>query len=128
MSPAVRGAYVTLNYVWGSTDSQQNSINPFALPKSVPQVIEDSISVAKMLKFRYIWVDRYCVPQDDEKAKQSQIELMGGLAGISHPMTAPPQGSSNGTRQAGTYSFAPIRAISRQTRLGMAVKRRASVG
>ncbi|KAJ9143261.1 hypothetical protein NKR19_g6912 [Coniochaeta hoffmannii] len=85
-----------------------------------------------MLGFRYIWVDRYCVPQDDEKAKQSQIELMGeiyaasaltiiaaagdgpqyGLVGISRPMTASPQGSSNGAIQASPYSFAPIRALS----------------
>jgi hypothetical protein len=43
----------------------------------VPLLIEDAIEVTKKLGFRYIWIDRYCIPQDNEAEKYSQIQNMG---------------------------------------------------
>ena len=37
------------------------------------------MSVVIELGFRYIWVDRYCIPQNDKKAKDRLIRYMGHI-------------------------------------------------
>ncbi|PQE16326.1 Heterokaryon incompatibility protein [Rutstroemia sp. NJR-2017a WRK4] len=62
-------AYVALSYVWGE-------ISTTDFPSSLgcaPKLILDSIEVTKMLKFRYLWVDRYCIDQSDSTGKHEQI-------------------------------------------------------
>jgi hypothetical protein len=46
------------------------------LPKTLPKLIEDAIMVALRLGYRYLWIDRYCIPQDDEAVKTSLIRNM----------------------------------------------------
>jgi hypothetical protein len=41
--------------------------------KICPKVINDSIEVTLLLKFRYLWVDKYCINQNDAKEKHDQI-------------------------------------------------------
>ncbi|PQE26609.1 hypothetical protein CJF31_00010577 [Rutstroemia sp. NJR-2017a BVV2] len=62
-------AYVALSYVWGgfSTTDFSSSLS------CAPKLILDSIEVTKMLKFRYLWVDRYCIDQSDSTGKHEQI-------------------------------------------------------
>jgi hypothetical protein len=62
--------YMALSYVWGL--GSEVSENPKKLPKTLPNTIKDAIIVAKKLGYRYLWVDRYCIDQenDDEKADQ----------------------------------------------------------
>jgi hypothetical protein len=61
-------AYITLSYVWGSYNVDDNEILPeqhstdrSSLPTRVPQTIEDAIEVTMALGYEYLWVDKYCV-------------------------------------------------------------------
>lgn len=42
----------------------------------MPLVVEDAIKVVKKLGWRYLWVDRYCIPQEDGPEKHSLIYNM----------------------------------------------------
>ncbi|KAI2463358.1 heterokaryon incompatibility protein-domain-containing protein, partial [Annulohypoxylon bovei var. microspora] len=71
--------YVALSYVWGSSqpptkESQNNRSR--SLLDTAPETIKDAAWLAQELGYRYIWIDRYCIPQDDPKAKQDQIQKM----------------------------------------------------
>ncbi|KAK3499047.1 heterokaryon incompatibility protein-domain-containing protein [Neurospora hispaniola] len=83
-SEAVDKAYLTLSYVWGAPSGSTSGIvedkdSVSTLPIRLPRVVEDSIRVVKELGFRYLWVDRYCIPQADKRAKHTQIQLMGTI-------------------------------------------------
>lgn len=67
--------YVTLSYVWGN-DTAEDPESDGRLPAILPRLIEDAINVSSFLGFRYLWIDRYCIPQDDEEAKTFFIRNM----------------------------------------------------
>ena len=46
---------------------------------STPKVIKDAFLVTKKLGYRYLWVDRYCIVQDDAQEKHQQIKNMGSI-------------------------------------------------
>lgn len=70
-----RGArYVTLSYVWGM-DPAEAPVDG-ALPETLPELIQDAIVVALRLGYRYLWIDRCCIPQDDETVRHSLIRNM----------------------------------------------------
>lgn len=69
--------YATLSYVWG--DPVEEEMGPSGLPASLPRTISDAIVVARELGYRYLWVDRYCIPQDDKDARHGQIRMMDEL-------------------------------------------------
>jgi Heterokaryon incompatibility protein (HET) len=71
--------YVTLSYVWGNEPPRVSKIQSGEPLEALEKTIEDSMAVATTLGFRYLWVDRYCIPQNNEKEKDSQIELMGDI-------------------------------------------------
>ena len=96
-SQATEREYVTLSYVWGpnpapvsldivpggngsSTDTTEAN-NEYALPEveDLPNVIRDSLIIVRNLGYRYFWADRYCIPQDDARAKHIQIQNMGKI-------------------------------------------------
>jgi hypothetical protein len=69
--------YVALSYVWGNIPHGQLDENHGL--QQCPQVIEDSIAVVKSLGMRYLWIDRYCIPQKDSSEKQRLIREMGRI-------------------------------------------------
>jgi len=69
--------YVTLSYVWGSPCQEIADFELGHLAR-LPKVIEDAILLVRRLGFRYLWIDRYCIPQD-EKTKLIQIQNMGKI-------------------------------------------------
>ncbi|KAK3492229.1 heterokaryon incompatibility protein-domain-containing protein [Neurospora hispaniola] len=80
--------YVTLSYLWGTAEATGGSVvqsincdgvSVLALPTQIPLVISDAIRVVKQLGYRYLWVDRYCIPQEDGAAKHIQILNMGRI-------------------------------------------------
>ena len=83
--------YLALSYVWGSLPSIGSSYDDGSMPSlesssvrilsesAVPRVINDAISVTRALEFRYLWVDRYCIDQDDQAHKCAQIQQMGSI-------------------------------------------------
>lgn len=74
--PSEEAEFVTLSYVSGVSTTFGNGDNS-ELPVSVPKVTEDAIIVTVKLGFRFLWVDRYCIPLDDDKEKQSQLKKWG---------------------------------------------------
>jgi hypothetical protein len=63
--------YVALSYVWGplTTEIEQ-------LPGTLPATIEDAITVTLELGFQFLWVDRYCINQENEEEAFYQIAQM----------------------------------------------------
>lgn len=56
--------YVTLSYVWGS-EVPEFPDKSGRLPSALPELIQGVIEVVLDLGYRYLWIDRYCVPQHD---------------------------------------------------------------
>ena len=69
--------YVCLSYVWGN-DSIAHEISS-ALSGCLPKTIEDSIWVTLQLGYSYIWIDRYCIDQQNDAEKHRLIMNMGAV-------------------------------------------------
>jgi hypothetical protein len=64
--------YVALSYVWGC-GSAATSITEL---EALPNTIRDAITVTLKLGFRYLWVDRYCIDQENDEEKSDQCGKM----------------------------------------------------
>lgn len=80
--PFHRPRFAALSYRWGITsehnmeqDREGRNVPTNSL-SNVPLTIEDAISVTKGLGLRYLWVDQYCIDQNNSKEKQAQIQKM----------------------------------------------------
>jgi hypothetical protein len=84
--------YVTLSYVWGqdtndfllTTNSPGWARGPsgkayFPLPEDLPATLVDALAVVRTLGFRYLWVDRLCILQDDPTEVHSEIHNMSAI-------------------------------------------------
>ncbi|KAI1741895.1 heterokaryon incompatibility protein-domain-containing protein [Xylaria scruposa] len=78
--------YVALSYVWGESNNEDwltkmninerlETLNIEALPAT----IRDAIVVCEKLGERYLWIDRLCILQDDERDKASQVHSMSSI-------------------------------------------------
>lgn len=80
--------FVALSYMWQSKYSEHDTgqlkrANMHSLEAyngleniSLPDVIADTIALCRALGERYLWVDRFCIVQDDETSKHEQIRAM----------------------------------------------------
>jgi hypothetical protein len=68
--------YVTLSYVWGSPSEPHINDDILSDP---PPTIKDSITVCQKLGYKYLWVDRYCIPQNDVQERHRQVQQMGAI-------------------------------------------------
>jgi hypothetical protein len=69
--------YAALSYVFGPAQlGSHERLVGWKLPENLPQTIEDAIEVTLKLGMQYLWVDRYCIIQDDEDDKSWQIRRM----------------------------------------------------
>lgn len=83
--------YVALSYVWGRTSENEfqatlRNIEGLELEGSlsqiqIPRTIQDAMFVCRQLGQRYLWVDRFCILQDDEDSKHGQIAAMDRIFG-----------------------------------------------
>ncbi|KAH6699022.1 heterokaryon incompatibility protein-domain-containing protein [Leptodontidium sp. MPI-SDFR-AT-0119] len=64
--------YLALSYVWGPS-SAATSITEF---EALPNTIRDAITVTLKLGYRYLWVDRYCIDQENDEEKSDQCGKM----------------------------------------------------
>jgi hypothetical protein len=67
-------AYVALSYVWGSSSQTPQTLR--SQLSRAPPTIEDAIICTQALGFKYLWIDRYCIDQDDLKTKHGLIQRM----------------------------------------------------
>lgn len=72
-----RPRFVALSYVWGPNKKPQEQTLTDGLstdlPLDLPLTIDDAITVTKALGFQYLWVDQYCIDQNNEDDKHKQI-------------------------------------------------------
>ena len=80
--------YVALSYLWGvpgppapDTQGKQNSGSALG---DAPKVIIDCIEVLLQLGLRYLWVDRYCIDQNDQNDMHIQIRQMDLIYANAH--------------------------------------------
>lgn len=74
--------FLALSYVWGQPVDLQDRQPVHDKPlEDLPLTVRDSIAVTRKLGFRYLWVDKYCIRQDDEEDKRRQIRLMAEIYG-----------------------------------------------
>ncbi|KAI8293161.1 hypothetical protein K4K59_005883 [Colletotrichum sp. SAR11_240] len=81
------GEYLALSYCWGGEQevclrtrtlkdmSKENGIQVETLQQSV----KDAIEVTRMLGYRYLWVDAFCIIQDCKKDQQKEIGKMATI-------------------------------------------------
>ncbi|KAL9045353.1 MAG: hypothetical protein Q9214_001587 [Letrouitia sp. 1 TL-2023] len=77
--------YLALSHCWGGTmpfrlltsnlSSLMQSLPFSALPKN----IQDAITVTRWLRFRYIWIDSFCIIQDSTSDWLAQAAKMGDI-------------------------------------------------
>lgn len=53
--------YVALSYVWGRSQTGD----------TWPRVVRDAVKSTRAVRFRYLWIDRYCIDQDDLVEKKT---------------------------------------------------------
>ncbi|KAI0444698.1 heterokaryon incompatibility protein-domain-containing protein [Xylaria telfairii] len=74
-----RVLYVALSYVWGGRADVSTALDRHALPATLSPVVEDSIQVTLMLGYRYLWVDKYCVDNQNKDTKRKQLMHMDSV-------------------------------------------------
>jgi hypothetical protein len=68
--------YAALSYTWGESQPGNEQPNEGVLPSTTPKTVLDALLVALRLGVRYLWVDRYCIDQNDPKEKHRLISNM----------------------------------------------------
>lgn len=87
VTPARTERFVALSYMW-----QANSPNTYPELRTsnleglenydglklgnLPNIVSDAISLCQYLDERYLWIDRFCIIQDDASSKHGQICAM----------------------------------------------------
>ena len=68
--------FLALSYVWGPVATFE-SVSKCGEPLAqLPRVVEDAILVTKALGYRYLWIDRLCVPRVDADQLQAELRNM----------------------------------------------------
>lgn len=84
--------YAALSYVWGQPEScHELHCTVTTLPKmrregffssrntKIPQTITQAMAFTTLMGLRYLWVDRFCIVQDDQADKHTQLRSMGSI-------------------------------------------------
>lgn len=75
-------AWASLSYVWGGDQRHKTTMsNRAEYLKEIcldvlPQTIKDAVSVCRGLGIAYLWIDSFCIVQDDEVDKSREIPQM----------------------------------------------------
>jgi hypothetical protein len=70
--------YVCLSYVWGSKAPTQEALDNL-LPINLPATISDAMVVTLKIGLRYLWVDRYCIDQNNADEKHNIVRNMDAI-------------------------------------------------
>lgn len=83
-------SFAALSYVWGMPQQpielRKHTIQSMLAGISemdIPQTILDAIKISRKLKIQYLWVDSFCIVQDDKLMKAGEISKMGSIFGHS---------------------------------------------
>lgn len=73
VSSGSRIRYTTLSYRWGKIPKKDRELLEITY---APILIKDAMRLSKELEFRYLWVDRYCVPRQRHPDRTTQLSSM----------------------------------------------------
>lgn len=79
------GEYITLSHCWGqsrppSTTKANLSSHMASMPlQSMPKTFRDAVKLVRLLGYRYLWIDSYCIIQDDEADWQRECASMAAI-------------------------------------------------
>jgi hypothetical protein len=82
------GKYVALSYCWGEslgfpdlklTKTTLQQLKQDLPLESLPKTIQDAFVITRKLGMRYIWVDRFCIVQDDPADWKSEAAKMASV-------------------------------------------------
>lgn len=62
---------------WGLEESP--ILHGNKLPARLPDTIVDALALTKALGYQYLWIDRYCINQQDAKHASAQMEQMDAI-------------------------------------------------
>ncbi|KAF6842691.1 hypothetical protein CMUS01_02819 [Colletotrichum musicola] len=142
--------YAALSYVWGKNardflqlrrDTLPLLIDGFAIPddsaqetevppeetngmgNQPPKTILDAIRVTRDLGFRYLWVDSFCIMQEDQQMqeKTSQIEQMDRIYGHASLVIVAASGDNANTGLAGISAPREVDQVASEIRPGIKV-------
>jgi len=71
--------FAALSYVWGPPRNKlTNAANTSGASREndIPRIIKDAIAVTKELGLRYLWIDRFCIDQENADEKHRVIRNM----------------------------------------------------
>ncbi|RYP90280.1 hypothetical protein DL770_003576 [Monosporascus sp. CRB-9-2] len=75
--------FVALSYVWGESSAtdceKKDETGRRLVASSLPATISDAITVTRALDYQYLWIDKFCIDQDNPEAKHDQIKQMGAI-------------------------------------------------
>ncbi|KAF2997937.1 hypothetical protein E8E13_005460 [Curvularia kusanoi] len=82
--------YVALSYVWGTDkdplQTLHSNVEAFSQAGAFcteqytpPLTILDSMEIVRSLGLKYLWVDRFCIIQDDETSKTTHLAAMASI-------------------------------------------------
>ncbi|KAK7687317.1 hypothetical protein QCA50_009823 [Cerrena zonata] len=84
------GIYAALSYVWGGTQpnktvtSNLNSYLNLIDVALIPKTIHDAIKSVHTFDLKYLWVDAFCIVQDDKQDKRREIAQMRRIFADAH--------------------------------------------
>ena len=96
ISGSTEAKYLALSYVWGRTasfETTKTNVKSLCCPgalsaagtwNALPTTIRDAIHLTKSLSFRYLWVDRLCIIQDDNDRKKTLLRAMPFIYANAH--------------------------------------------
>ncbi|KAF2825081.1 HET-domain-containing protein [Ophiobolus disseminans] len=71
--------YVALSYVWGNQACEALQSGSLSALTVLPKTVHDSCVLAQKLGYKYLWVDRYCIDQENAEKKLDQISQMADI-------------------------------------------------
>lgn len=92
-APGDIGKYAALSYCWGVPLARMRGAlfenNVETLKKNVrihnlPPTVRDAILMTQRLRLRYLWVDAYCIIQDNDEDMNKELAQMGEIYGRAH--------------------------------------------
>lgn len=84
VAPGTEPPYLALSYIWGGASQpeltkatkERRRAKGGLRDLCIPQTILDAIHLAKLMGYRYLWVDALCIVQDDSSIRHHQIAQM----------------------------------------------------
>ncbi|RYP75225.1 hypothetical protein DL771_002550 [Monosporascus sp. 5C6A] len=75
--------FVALSYVWSESSAtdceKKDDTGTRLVASSLPATISDAITVTRALGYQYLWIDKFCIDQDNPGVKHHQIKQMDAI-------------------------------------------------